>query len=75
VRPRMPYLARRLRPILSLTAAGFLASGGFLAVSAQPPGPVAARSHSPRHERPLPLAARVALAGSRGGVSFGGTRG
>jgi hypothetical protein len=70
----MPYLARRFRPVLSLTAAGFLASGGFLAVSAQTPVSGAARSHPPRHERTLPAAARQALAGSQG-ISLGGARG
>jgi hypothetical protein len=68
----MPYLARRFRPVLSLAAAGFLASGGALAVASQPPGTAVARSHPPRHERPLTQAARVTLA-SRAAALAGGT--
>jgi len=68
----MPYLGRRFRPVLSLTAAVCLASGGALAVAAQPPGPVVAHSHPQRHERPLTGTVRDSLA-ARAAVVPGGT--
>lgn len=71
----MPYLGRRFRPILSLTAAVCLASGGALAMASQPPGPAVAHDHPQRHERPLTGVARDTLAVSRAAVAFGAGRG
>jgi hypothetical protein len=72
LRPRLPYLGRRFRPVLSLTAAVCLASGGALAMAAQPHGAAVARSHPQRHERPLNGVDRDTLA-ARAAVVFGGT--
>jgi hypothetical protein len=68
----MPYLGRRFRPVLSLAAAVCLASGGALAMAAQPHGAAVARSHPQRHERPVTRTARDALA-ARATVAVGGT--
>ena len=67
----MPYLGRRFRPVLSLTAAIYLASGGALAMAAQPHGAAVARSHPKRHERPLTREARNPLAASQTVVVYG----
>ena len=67
----MPYLGRRFRPVLSLTAAICLASGGALAMGAQPHGAAVARSHPQRHERPLTRDARNPLAASPAIVIYG----
>lgn len=67
----MPYLGRRFRPVLSLTAAVCLASGGALAMTAQPHGAAVARSHPQRHERPLTGGARNPLAASQAVVVYG----
>ena len=68
----MPYLGRRFRPILSLAAAGFRASGGALAAASQPAGTAVARSHPQQHERPLSGAVNDTLAASQAAVHFGG---
>ena len=68
----MPYLGRRFRPVLSLTAAVCLASGGALAMASQPHGAAVAHSHPQRHERPLNGVVRDTLA-ARAAVVFGGT--
>lgn len=68
----MPYPGHRFRPVLSLTAAVCLASGGALAMASQPHGAAVARSHPQRHERPLTGAVRDTLA-ARAAVVFGGT--
>ena len=67
----MPYLGRRFRPALSLTAAVCLASGGALAVAAQPPRTAVARNHPPRHEHQQTRAVRDTLAASRAAVLMG----
>lgn len=67
----MPYPGRRFRPVLSLAAAICLASGGALAMAAQPHGAAAARSHPQRHERPLTRGARNPLAASQAIVVYG----
>jgi hypothetical protein len=69
----MPYLGRRFRPVLSLTAAVCLASGGALAMAAQPHGAAVARSHPQRHERPVTGAVRDMLAARAAVVVFGDT--
>ena len=76
MRPRMPYLARRFRPVLSLTAAVCLAFGGALAVAAQPGGPAVAHGHPQRHEHSHELsgAVRDTLAASRAAVFLGRSR-
>jgi hypothetical protein len=58
----MPYLGRRFRPVLSLTAAVCLASGGALTMAAPPHGSAVARGHPQRHERPVTGAAKAAVA-------------
>jgi hypothetical protein len=73
LRPRLPYLGRRFRPVLSLTAAVCLASGGALAMAAQPHGAAVARSHPQRHERPVTGAVRDMLAARAAVVVFGDT--
>jgi hypothetical protein len=67
----MPYLGRRFRPVLSVTAAVCLASGGALAMASQPHGAAVARSHPQRHERPLTGGARNPLAASQSVVVYG----
>jgi hypothetical protein len=67
----MPYLGRRFRPVLSLAAAICLASGGALAMAAQPHGTAVARSHPQRHERPLTRNAGNPLAASQDIVVYG----
>jgi hypothetical protein len=67
----MPYLGRRFRPVLSLAAAVCLASGGALAMAAQPPGTAVARNHPPRHEHPQAGGARDTLEASRAVVLMG----
>ena len=69
----MPYLGRRFRPVLSLTAAVCLASGGALAMAAQPHGAAVARSHPQRHERPVTGTVRDMLAARAAVVVFGDT--
>ena len=71
MRPRLPYPGRRFRPVLSLTAAICLASGGALAMAAQPHGAAVARSHLQRHERPLTGRARNPLAARQAVVVYG----
>ena len=71
MRPRLPYLGRRFRPVLSLTAAVCLAAGGALAMAAQPHGAAVARSHPQRHERPLTGRARNPLAARQAVVVYG----
>jgi hypothetical protein len=67
----MPYLGRRFRPVLSVTAAVCLACGGALAMASQPHGAAVARSHPQRHERPLTGGARNPLAASQSVVVYG----
>ena len=67
----MPYLGRRFRPVLSVTAAICLASGGALAMASQPHGAAVARSHPQRHERPLTGGIRNPLAASQAIVVYG----
>jgi hypothetical protein len=67
----MPYLGRRFRPVLSVTAAVCLASGGALAMASEPHGAAVARSHPQRHERPLTGGARNPLAASQSVVVYG----
>ena len=69
----MPYLGRRFRPVLSVTAAVCLASGGALAMASQPHGAAVARSHPQRHERPVTEAVRDMLAARAAVVVFGDT--
>ena len=69
----MPYLGRRFRPVLSVTAAVCLASGGALAMASQPHGAAVARSHPQRHERPVTGAVRDMLAARAAVVVFGDT--
>jgi len=71
LRPHLPYLGRRFRPVLSLAAAVCLASGAALAMAAQPHGAAVARSHPQRHERPLTGGARNPLAASQAVVVYG----
>jgi hypothetical protein len=63
----MPYLARRFRPVLSLTAAVCLASGGALAVAAQPSGPAVAHGHPQRYGHQLSEAVRDLMQARRAG--------
>jgi hypothetical protein len=67
----MPYLGRRFRPVLSVTAAVCLASGAALAMVSQPHGAAVAHSHPQRHERPLTGGARNPLAASQAVVVYG----
>jgi hypothetical protein len=67
----MPYLGRRFRPVLSVTAAVCLAFGGALAMASQPHGAAVARSHPQRHERPLTGGARNPLVASQSVVVYG----
>ena len=71
MRPRLPYPGRRFRPVLSVTAAVCLASGGALAMASQPHGAAVARSHPQRHERPLTGRARNPLAARQAVVVYG----
>jgi hypothetical protein len=67
----MPYLGRRFRPVLSVTAAVCLASGAALSMASQPHGPAVAHSHPQRHEKPLTGGARNPLAASQAVVVYG----